>query len=196
MRARALTITSFLILMSGCGPIIGQLMKASEGMKGFEVLDGDLRSLQAGGPLLVYGPFDKTSEAFYIARGEDAADFRTEMAEAGLFETELYLERVYDQMSRTAEVLRSADPGQIQRDFGLSAAPSKILFGTILHRETIVAPTRGLVMSVGYRLEFYDLQTGESTVIEMAVRDLVRNCIPRMVRELAHRIGDSGPGSG
>ena len=73
----------------------------------------------------------------------------------------------------------------------LEYRPDYLLFGTILQREMTVAPTRGLVMTVGYRLEFYHLATGESTVVEATVRDLFPDCIPSIVKAFGEKI--AGP---
>ncbi|HSH12992.1 MAG TPA: hypothetical protein VLA15_04560, partial [Desulfurivibrionaceae bacterium] len=62
-----------------------------------------------------------------------------------------------------------------------------VMFGTVLSRETIVAPTRGIIMEVGYRLEFYNPANGQSTVVEITVHEHVKDCIKLVVEELANR---------
>ncbi len=176
------------LLLSGCGPVIGQVMRIADGLKEFEVTQGKIEDLAGGGELLVYGPFAKTSEAFYICRGEDAAHFAEELVKAGLFQSSLRLDREELDPSRAAALLKTLGAEELRRKFGLEKAPEKVLLGTILYRRTIVAPTRGVVMDVGYRLEFYDPRSRQSTVIEVAVRDLAERTVPRLVEELTRRL--------
>ncbi len=176
------------LLLSGCGPVIGQVMRIADGLKEFELTQGKIEDLAGGGELLVYGPFAKTSEAFYICRGEDAAHFAEELVKAGLFQSSLRLDREELDPSRAAALLKTLGAEELRRKFGLEKAPEKVLLGTILYRRTIVAPTRGVVMDVGYRLEFYDPRSRQSTVIEVAVRDLAERTVPRLVEELTRRL--------
>ncbi len=176
------------LLLSGCGPVIGQVMRVADGLKEFEVTQGKIEDLAGGGELLVYGPFAKTSEAFYICRGEDAAHFAEELVKAGLFQSSLRLDREELDPSRAAALLKTLGAEELRQKFGLEKAPEKVLLGTILYRRTIVAPTRGVVMDVGYRLEFYDPRSRQSTVIEVAVRDLAERTVPRLVEELTRRL--------
>ncbi len=176
------------LLLSGCGPVIGQVMRVADGLKEFEVTQGTIEDLAGGGELLVYGPFAKTSEAFYICRGEDAAHFAEELVKAGLFQSSLRLDREELDPSRAAALLKTLGAEELRQKFGLEKAPEKVLLGTILYRRTIVAPTRGVVMDVGYRLEFYDPRSRQSTVIEVAVRDLAERTVPRLVEELTRRL--------
>ncbi len=176
------------LLLSGCGPVIGQVMRIADGLKEFEHTQGKIEDLAGGGELLVYGPFAKTSEAFYICRGEDAAHFAEELVKAGLFQSSLRLDREELDPSRAAALLKTLGAEELRQKFGLEKAPEKVLLGTILYRRTIVAPTRGVVMDVGYRLEFYDPRSRQSTVIEVAVRDLAERTVPRLVEELTRRL--------
>ncbi len=176
------------LLLSGCGPVIGQVMRIADGLKEFELTQGKIEDLAGGGELLVYGPFAKTSEAFYICRGEDAAHFAEELVKAGLFQSSLRLDREELDPSRAAALLKTLGAEELRQKFGLEKAPEKVLLGTILYRRTIVAPTRGVVMDVGYRLEFYDPRSRQSTVIEVAVRDLAERTVPRLVEELTRRL--------
>ncbi len=176
------------LLLSGCGPVIGQVMRIADGLKEFELTQGKIEDLAGGGELLVYGPFAKTSKAFYICRGEDAAHFAEELVKAGLFQSSLRLDREELDPSRAAALLKTLGAEELRQKFGLEKAPEKVLLGTILYRRTIVAPTRGVVMDVGYRLEFYDPRSRQSTVIEVAVRDLAERTVPRLVEELTRRL--------
>ena len=86
-----LIVAVTLLPLSGCGPIIGQLMRLSEGVKDFNVIQGDLKQLQGGGNLLVVGPFAKAPGAYYLSRGDDAAAFPESIRKTGLFTTDLYI---------------------------------------------------------------------------------------------------------
>jgi len=187
MKTRIILTLLFLLTLSACGPIIGQMMKASEGISQFDVISGSLTSLSPEGSLLVYGPFAKTKDAFYISRGEDAANFAAELKDQGVIQTRLFIERNFDRLEQTANELRGKTPEQIQNDLGLERRPNIILFGTILHRKTIIAPARGVIMDVGYRLEFYDLGSRKSTIVEVSIKDLAEDCIPRIVEEIVRR---------
>lgn len=44
-------------------------------------------------------------------------------------------------------------------------------------------------MEVAYRLEFFDLTDGRSTIVEVAVKFLAEDTIPEIVAELGRRIG-------
>ncbi len=81
-----------LLMLSACGPIIGGMMVASNGVKDFNVITGDLADLPMGSRVAVLGPFDKTDEAFYICRGEDAAAFASAFNQSGLFSAELAMD--------------------------------------------------------------------------------------------------------
>ena len=184
---RLLPLMLCLPLFVACGPILGQMMKASEGLKSFEVVDGNLSDLPEGKNLLVLGPFSITDEAFYIARGEDAANFSRGFKNSALFQTTLYIERQFDKVGDLEAKLRTSTPQQIKEMLDLKSPPDLILFGTILHRSTIVAPARGVVMDVGYRLEFIDLGTGSATIVEISVKELFEQCVPRVVSEVTRR---------
>lgn len=177
-----------LLLLAGCGPIIGQMMKLSEGVQEFRVTKGSLNDLQPGLPVLVVGPFAKAPGAYYVCRGEDASQFTDAFGEAGLFPTEVHVVSRNEDPATTEKTLRSESAAQIRTSLGVAKTPRYLLFGTILHRQTIVAPTRGLIMAVGYRLEFYDLTTRRSTILEMAVKEPVEHCIPDLVKTLQQRL--------
>lgn len=178
-----------LLMLSACGPIIGQAMKSKEGVKNFSVTEGSLADLVPGSALLVYGPFEKSAGAYYIAKGEDAFDFSEKFQQNGFFRTELSIEHTYKKLQQTADRLRNKTPQQLKEELSLDILPATILFGTITHRETVIAPSRGLVMEVGFRLEFFDVASKKTTVVEVSVRDLAQNCIPSIVKEI---VGKSG----
>lgn len=187
MRAYRALLPLFLLCLASCGPVLGQLMRATEGIRSFEVTEGRLGDLPIGSRLLVFGPFAKTDAAFYICRGEDAADFAQALGDADLFRTELYLERDYERLEATARALREKTPQQLQADLGLAAQPDLLLFGTILNRSMVVAPARGVVTDVGYRLEFFDPGSRRSVTVEIAAKELFERAVTEITRELAER---------
>ncbi len=79
-------------------------------------------------------------------------------------------------------------PAQIQAELGLAEAPDLLMTGVILQRSTIAAPAQGVLMDVGYRLEFYDLQRPQTTQVDVRVKDLFQECITAVVDELMARI--------
>jgi hypothetical protein len=86
----------------------------------------------------------------------------------------------------TTAWLRAAAAEQIRDKLQLQAAPQTILFGSLLKRTTSVAPMRGVVMDEAYRLEFYNVATRRSVIIELEVRDLAERSVTAAVGEL-HR---------
>ncbi len=177
-----------LIVLSGCGLIYGQAMRSSEGVSKIEVISGSLSALQPGSRILVVGPFAKTREAFYICRGEEAAAFAQYFNEKGLFHSDLSVMPGFDDPSKAVATIKGMSPAQLPASFGLTTAPELLLFGTIQSREMTVSPGRGVVMSVSYRLEFYNPQSRQSTVIEVADRDIFSDCIPHIVDALMEKI--------
>ena len=187
MLKRSIVLIPLLLILSSCGPIIGQVMRISEGVKSFKVVEGDLSALQGKKSVLVVGPFAKEADAFYIARGDDAAMFYNEILAAKYMEAELYIGPRYGDLSEMAASLRSMDQGAMQKELHLKATPDLLMFGTVLTRDTIVAPMRGIIMQVGYRLEFYDQTSKTSTIIEIEVKDHFKDCIKTIVAEIARQ---------
>ena len=181
-----IAITSLLPL-TGCGPIIGQVMRLSEGVKDFKVIHGNLNQIHVGSNLLVVGPFAKAPGAYYLSRGDDAAAFPEAIKKTGLFKTDLYIGPKFTNNDKV-NALRHKSGIQISQELNLSQVPDYIMYGTILDRDTIVAPTRGLIMQVGYRLEFVNLENKSSVVIEVAVKDHFRDCIATVAEEIARQI--------
>jgi hypothetical protein len=184
---RALIIP-VLLFLAGCGPIIGASMVAGGGVKDFTVVSGQLQDLKPGSRVLVIAPFTKTEQAYYICRGEEAANFTTAFNTAGLFQADFHMEDRFGTDSAWLNSLKQKTPAQIQSELGLAEAPDLLMTGVILHRSTIAAPTQGIMMDVGYRLEFYDLHKQQTTQVEVQVKDLFQNCINSTVGELMARI--------
>lgn len=189
MNAKRLLVLLAALMLAACGPIMGQMMKVNEGVKEFEVRSGSLDSLRDGKNLLVFAPFAKTDQAFFICKGELEAQFAVELNKAGLFKAEEYLERNAKQVNQVRQALREKDPDALREELGLDILPDTILFGTMVARGTTVAPSRGVVMDESYRLEFFDLKSHTSTVIDVSVRDLAEQCIPEVVKEISRRLG-------
>ena len=177
-----------LVLLSGCGLIYGQMTKGGDGVKSFAIVQGDLASIREGGDLLVYAPFFKTDQAFYIARGEEAANFATSLSKTGLFRTEFFFERDVDDVEKTAQKLRGMTPEEIRGFAGMAHPPRMILFGTLLEREGSVAPSRGVLMDITYRLEFFEISSRTSTILEVEVRHLAEECVKVVVADLKARL--------
>lgn len=191
MNAKRLPMLLVALLLTACGPMFGQMMKVNEGIKEFEVRSGRLESLRAGKNLLIFAPFEKTDQAFFICKGELEAQFAVELNKSGLFKAEEYFERNAKQVRTLREAFREKSPEQLRAEFGLDILPDTILFGTLAARETSVAPSRGVIMEESYRLEFFDVSSRTSTVIEVSVRDLAEQSVPAVVKEISRRLGRS-----
>jgi hypothetical protein len=188
-KLRLLTALALLLVLSACGPIYSVVSKASEGIRDFEVVEGNLSILKPQGRLLVYGPFGKTDQAYYIAKGEDAAQFAASFDRTGFQESELYLEKNFAQLEQTAQQMRAKNAARIKEDYGLQAAPDTILFGTLLERGPVtVVPFRAVFLTT-YRLEFFDVASGSSSVVEVQVKMRYEEIIPSIVEEIVRRAG-------
>jgi hypothetical protein len=185
---RRFIVASLLLLLAGCGPIIGAAMVAGGGVKDFTVVDGQLQALRPGAQLLVVGPFDKTPQAYYICRGEEAAEFVSAFNTNGLFQADFHLaERFTDNTSWLKE-LKEKSPEQIQAELKLDRTPELLLTGVILHRSTVAAPAQGVLMRVGYRLQFYDLRSRQTTAIDIEVKDIFQDCVAAAANALAEKL--------
>lgn len=184
---RLLLVVPLLLSLASCGPILGQLMRMADGVKNFQVIKGDLATLKKGEKILVIGPFETAPGAWDIARGDDAVFFYNEFNRAGFFPAEVHMSNRYGKAAKVVAEVKAKNAAQLQVDYQLDNEPGLVLFGTVLSRETIVAPTRGIIMEVGYRLEFYNPTNGQSTVVEITVHEHVKDCIKLVVEELAHR---------
>lgn len=188
MLKRIMLIVPLMLTLVSCGPIIGQLMRVAEGVKNFQVVSGDLVALRKGQHILVVGPFDMAPGAWEIARGDDAAFFWTELNKTGFFNAEIHMG---DRNAKAAMVVAEAkakSASQLKTAYALEAEPDLLMFATVLSRDTIVAPTRGIIMEVGYRLEFYNPTTTRSTVVVINVRDHFKDCIKLAADELVRQV--------
>lgn len=165
-----------LILLSGCGPILGQMSKMTEGVEQPVTVKGDLASL-AGRRILVVGPFEKGEHGFYICRGEDAAAFAEGLGGDII---------LADQRSTSADLatdLALASP-EILAGYGIKTSPDLLMTGIIEKRTTHVAPLRGVVMGVTYRLLFTDRQSGTQTEVVVSGKGLFEEVIPMIATSL------------
>ena len=177
------------MLLGACGPIIGGMMVAGNGIKDFRVTSGSLTNLRPGAKLAIIGPFDKTPEAFYICRGEDDAYFATSFKQSSLFAAELAIpDRFPKQYPKTAD-WRGKTPAEVQQAYKLHAPPDYVMSGTILRRDMDAAPAQGVITKVAFRLEFLELATGKTTTVEVTVQDLFQDAIPTIVKELGRKMG-------
>jgi len=188
MLKRLLLVVPLLLSFVACGPIIGQLMRAADGVKGFRVVSGDLALLRKGQHLLVVGPFSTAPGAWDIARGDEAVFLASELNRADFFNAELHMGDRYAQVAKTIAEVKGKSAAQLKADYTLEAEPEMVVFGTVLSRETIVAPTRGIIMEVAYRLEFYNPAHAKSTVVEITVHEPFKDCLKVVAEELANRV--------
>lgn len=180
------------IFLSSCGPIIGQLMKVSEGIKDFRIIAGSLNDLGEAQNILVITPFAKESEDYNITRGDDAGMFFRELNNKYNLNAELHVVSRNSELAIEVSAIRSKSSGQLKDELGLETEPDLVLFGTILDRKTMIAPARGIIMRVAYRLELFNPVTNGSTVIEVSVKNHLRDCVKLVVTEILRRaeIGD------
>jgi hypothetical protein len=178
-----------MLTLSACGPMIGGMMVAGNGVKDFKVLQGDLSNLPSGSRVAVLGPFDKTPEAFYICRGEEAAAFSSAFNQSGLFSAELDVKTRFPEELPQASQFKGQTQAEVQKALGLQQSPDLIMSGTILSREMVAAPAQGVIMTVAYRLEFLNLGNGRTTVIEVAIKEMFQDVIPETVEYLVKQMG-------
>jgi len=189
MKTKAFWAGLCLLMLSACGPMIGGIMVASNGVKDFDVLQGKLTDLPAGSRIAILGPFDKTPEAFYICRGEEAAGFTSAFNQVGLFSAELAIDTRFPDELPQARQFKGQTPTEVQKALGLEKGPDLVMSGTILRREMVAAPAQGVIMTVAYRLEFLNLGNGRTTVIEVTTKDMFQDVIPETVEHLAKQMG-------
>lgn len=189
MLGRFVLVVVASLLLSACGPIFGQVMRVNEGVKEFRVVSGSLSTLRPGSRIVVVGPFAKTGAAYEICRGDDAANFAEKLRGIG-FTTELYLDRGEIEPQKLSQELRGLTAAELAQRLELATPPDLILLGVLTQREATVAPARGIVVSEAFRLEFVDPVSRQSVVIDLAVRSIAQEALPRLVEELRKRLVD------
>ncbi len=177
-----------LLMLTACGPMIGGMMVSSNGVKDFQVIEGDLSDLAPNKQVAVLGPFDKTSEAFYICRGEDAAAFASAFNQTGLFMAELAVDTRFPDVLPEAGQFKGRTQAELQKDLGLEKAPDLVMSGTIMKREMVAAPANGVIMTASYRLEFLNLGNGRMTVVEVTTKELFQDVVPETVAHMAKKM--------
>ncbi|PLX43015.1 MAG: hypothetical protein C0608_00955 [Deltaproteobacteria bacterium] len=179
-----LLIVTALSLVS-CGPIMGNLMTMGGGVKDIEVTKGDTATFKAGKKLLVLAPFLKGEDGYYVSRGDDAANLLDAINGISLFEGQFLFEPDYYSLEKKAAEYKSMSPKELKALSELDFTPEYLLVGTILSRDTVVAPTRGVMMDVTYSLEFVDLSSGENLIIKVRAKDLFPEVAPDIAGALA-----------
>ena len=172
------------IALTGCGPMIGQMMRATTGVKEFKVTQGSLSDFRAVKQVVVFAPFEKDEAAYFLCRGEDEANLAQELQKEKLYSTEFYMEREYGKGPQTLAALRQKTPAEVQSQLKLAAAPDAILSGKLLARDETVAPTYGMIQELRVRLDLFNLRTRKVASIEIAVKELHQQTISLIVSEL------------
>lgn len=178
-----------LLTLSGCGPIIGQMMSSGEGVKSSELISGKAPTLKPGVSILVYGPFAKTANSFYICPGEEASRIADSLTSRGL-RGELYLALKGTGRLGLAEV-KKLTPEQMKSTLGLQSQPDFLLTGTLEVRQMNVAPSHGVIMEETYRLELTDLRSGAVSQFRISVKDLAQETTGQVVGALLTKTGMS-----
>lgn len=203
---KLLVLLAWCLLITSCGPLSGQAVKSTEGLKRFEVVKGNLAALREVESLLVFAPFLGTGgqrqecpageeciypynrEIDFVTKYNDAQRFAEGLQKAGLFATELYQQVHYDQAEATVRRLKSMTGRQIQTELDLDRRPGMILFGMVSTRNREVAPLRGVVIDVVYRLEFYNPESGQSILLDAAVKGLFKEDLRMIISEIKGRL--------
>lgn len=204
---RYILLLASLVLLAACGgPLYGQSLKLSEGLKSYEVIKGDITELKRVKTLLVVGPFLGTSEEhhmcipkeegtfpftsdiIFISKHNDAQRFAAGLEKAGLFDTELHLEVYYDRIEETTKRLRAMSSQEMQNEFKLKKLPEMVLFGVVKKIEHKIAPMRGIIIDVEYELEFYNPDSRQSIVIDVAVFEIFNEDMNTIIRETKNRM--------
>ena len=194
------------ILLSGCGPLNSQFMKLSEGLKSYEVSRGNIKELNGVKNLLIVGPFigaddehhmcltgengsfPSDSDIIFITKHNDAQRFAAGFKKAGLFNTELYLELYYDRIEETIKRLKTMGSVEIKKELKLKQAPEMILFGAIKKFGHDVAPLRAIIVNVQYELEFYNPDSRQSVLIDVAVLEPFGEDLNTIISETKDRM--------
>jgi hypothetical protein len=184
-------ILKFLILaiiplyLTSCGIIVGTVMTSGGGVDRIEIISGEVANFKTGGNLLVLAPFLTGEDGYYISRGDDAANLAKAMNSAKLFNAKILFDSDYNNLESATKEYKAMSAAKLQESAGLDTPPEYLLVGTILSRDTIVAPMRGVMMDVSYRFELIDLTTREVLVFEVEANDLFPKVASGIVDELA-----------
>lgn len=176
-----------LFAFSACGPLLGLASKTTEGTD-VRTIAGDPAAIKAGARLAILSPFPKTKDGFHIVKGEDERRFAEEFKQHGLFKAEATSGNAPADAD-AAKALAAKTPAALKSELGLAAEPDVLLTGTLLYRKTYVAPMRGVVMAVSWRLVFTDLSSGRSWTLDAESKELAEETIPRIVERIGARVG-------
>lgn len=176
-----------LFAFSACGPLLGLASKTTEGTD-VRTIGGDPSAIKAGARLAILSPFPKTKGGFYIVKGEDERRFAEEFRRLGLFRAEAAPGSASADAD-AAKALAAKTPAALKAELGLAEEPDVLLTGTLLSRKTYVAPMRGVVMAVSWRLVFTELKGGRSWTVDAESKELAEETIPRIVERIGARIG-------
>lgn len=186
-RLAATLLLPLLLGLSACGPILGQAMKVTEGTTVADA-GGSAADIRTGSRLAILSPFPKSPDAFYIVKGEDEGRFAEEFNRLGLFRAQV-VSGNFPAGPEAGKALGSKLPSDLKREMSLDAEPEILLSGTLLSRKTYVAPARGVVMAVSWRLTFHDLRTGKSWTVDAESKELAEETIPRIVARIGKKLG-------
>jgi hypothetical protein len=185
---RLLVLPLLLPLLSACGLVYGQLMRAGEGIKSFRTVSGEATGLPASGNLVVHGPFARGEGAYVVCSGADEEALAEELGRSGRYSAKVILEPTRGDAAAGRAALEAMDATALGRALGFPGPVDLVVFGTLLERGTSVAPGRGVIMDVAFRLEFRAPATGRTWVVEVAAREPAERVIPALAAELARRL--------
>jgi hypothetical protein len=185
---KALHLSIYLLLLlagAGCGPLVAQGLRSTEGVRSSAVLPGSGAPPKAGSRAAILSPFAKTKDSFYICRGEDEEALAEAFRSAGTFETATVHGKKADEAASLAASLKGKSPAEAKAELSTPFEPDVIVTGTILTRRTMVSPFRGVIMDVSYRISFLDLRTGTTWSVDVAVRTLAEGAVHAVAEEIA-----------
>jgi len=185
----------FLLLgLSGCGILIGQMMVAGGGVKRLDVVSGDLSSFHRGAKVAILAPFATTSRSYHIARGDDEARLGVELERRGVWVSLYAFLPTPGDAEKTGAQLRTASGVEVMAKLNLKDEPQYLLTGTVLTRDNVVAPMRGVMMEASYRLELTNLSTHKTLVLETEVKDLFPDAIPAIADAIDKLVAQGAKG--
>jgi len=184
MKLNQLILIFTVLALTSCGPIMGNLMTMGGGIKDIEVTGGDAANFTAGKKLIVLAPFLKGEDGYYVSRGDDAANLLDAINGIGLFKGEFLFEPDYYSLNEKTEKYKTMSADELMSMAAMDFTPDYLLVGTILHRDTVVAPTRGVIMDVTYKLELIDLVSKDALVVKVRAKDLFPEVAPDIAEAL------------
>ncbi len=202
---RNLFLVLLSLFISSCGPIWGQAIRVTEGIKTFTVVEGDISNLQPIKSIYVLSPFLNEEGDFfmctsedgtifpystkvkYVCRGDIPEKFSAEFNEADLFTSEVFSLRDTAQTTSLKEMLMTKSADELKKELSLATIPEVIMIGSVTALDHSIAPLRGIVTTISFRLDFINVVTKKSTVIDVTVKKLDQDTIPRVVEEMVSK---------